>query len=98
MAISKTLKVGDKFTDGNRTFEVLVVCGEGVYVSKCIDVKVAPETIETPEAPKTETKSYTKTEINRMPNEKLEALCKELGIDISTGTQMKKEIIEKLGL
>lgn len=96
--IRADMKVGDKFTDGNRTFEVLAVCGNGVYVSKCIDVKVEPETIEVPKVETKETKAYTKTEINRMPLDKLEELCEELGLEKSTGTNMKKEIISKLAL
>lgn len=96
--IKTDMKVGDKFTDGNRTFEVLGVCGDGVYISKCIDVKVPSETIETKPIEKEETKSPTKTDINRMPLDKLEEMCDELGLEKSTGSVMKREIIQKLGL
>ena len=104
--IPNNLKVGDTFTDGNRTFEVLSVEGNGVYISKCIktipidaltsiDVKV--------EEPKEETQldsfnKYTKTEINRLNVAELEKVCDKLGLEKSTGMAMKKAIIEKLGL
>jgi hypothetical protein len=104
--IPNTLKVGDTFSDGNRTFEVLSVEGNGVYISKCIktipidaltsiDVKV--------EEPKEETQldsfnKYTKTEINRLNVAELEKVCDKLGLEKSTGMAMKKAIIEKLGL
>lgn len=103
--ISSTLKVGDKFTDLNRTFEVLSVVEPGVYISKCIKVDVKPEFInETVKAePKKETEldsfnDYTKTEINRLNVSELEKVCEKLGLEKSTGMAMKKAIIEKLGL
>lgn len=102
--ISSTLKVGDKFTDLNRTFEVLSVVSPGVYISKCIKVDVIPEFIDTPkEEPKEEKKldsfnDYTKTEINRLNVSELEKVCEKLDLEKGTGTAMKKAIIEKLGL
>lgn len=103
--IPKNLKVGDKFTDGNRTFEVLSVEGNGVYISKCVGVNVKPEyTNETvKEEPKKDTEldsfnDYTKTEINRLNVSELEKVCEKLGLEKSTGMAMKKAIIEKLGL
>jgi hypothetical protein len=103
--IPKTLKVGDTFSDGNKTFEVLSVEGNGVYISKCI--KVIPidalTSVETKIEKKEETQldsfnKYTKTEINRLNVAELEKVCDKLGLEKSTGTAMKKAIIEKLGL
>ena len=104
--ISSTLKVGDKFTDLNRTFEVLSVVEPGIYISKCIDVKpiefATNESVKK-EEPKEETQldsfnKYTKTEINRLNVSELEKVCDQLGLEKSTGMAMKKAIIEKLGL
>lgn len=104
--ISNTLKVGDKFTDLNRTFEVLAVTGPGVYISKCIEVRQTEFATNEPvkkEEPQKETEldsfnDYTKTEINRLNVSELEKVCDKLGLEKSTGTAMKKAIIEKLGL
>lgn len=104
--IPNTLKVGDTFTDGNRTFEVLSVEGNGVYISKCIktipidaltsiDVKVEEKKEETQ---LDSFNKYTKTEINRLNVAELEKVCDKLGLEKSTGMAMKKAIIEKLGL
>lgn len=41
---------------------------------------------------------YTKTEINRLNNTELEAVCDKLGLEKSTGVAMKKAIIDHLGL
>lgn len=41
---------------------------------------------------------YTKTEINRLSKEELEKVCDKLGLEKSTGTAMKKVIIDHLGL
>jgi len=41
---------------------------------------------------------YTKTEINRLSKEELEKVCDKLGLEKSTGTAMKKVIIDRLGL
>lgn len=46
-------------------------------------------------------KSYTKTEINRMSTAELKSFAKERGIDKAedlTGAELKKILIEKLGL
>lgn len=100
--IPSTLKVGDKFTDGNRTYKVLEVCGEGIYISKVIDdgKKADNEPEKAIEKPveKTEEKKYTKTEIFRMSNATLTELAKELGVEVGTGLAMKNAIVEKLGL
>lgn len=42
--------------------------------------------------------NYTKTEINRLSKSELEKLCDKLGLEKSTGTEMKKTIIDRLGL
>jgi len=107
--ISSTLKVGDKFTDLNRTFEVLSVVEPGIYISKCIKVDPIefatnePVKAEKKEEPKEEAQldsfnKYTKTEINRLNVSELEKVCDQLGLEKSTGMAMKKAIIEKLGL
>lgn len=46
-------------------------------------------------------KAYTKTEINRMSTAELKTLAKEQGIDRAvdmTGSELKKILIQKLGL
>lgn len=48
-----------------------------------------------------EQKTYTKTEINRMPASELKALAVEEGIkdaEEKSGTELKKLLIEKMGL
>lgn len=48
-----------------------------------------------------EQKTYTKTEINRMPASELKALAVEEGIkdaEGKSGTELKKLLIEKMGL
>lgn len=112
--ISSTLKVGDKFTDLNRTFEVLSVVEPGIYISKCIetipidaltsvDTKKVEKKVEVKEEVKEAAEldsfnKYTKTEINRLNVAELEKVCDKLGLEKSTGTEMKKAIIKKLGL
>lgn len=99
--IPSNLKVGAKFTEENRTFEVIEVNADGTYVSKCIHIEVKPDSyisvapvVET----ETVTEDYTKTDINRMPKDKLEVLCKEYELEIGTTSEMKKVLLEKLGL
>ena len=108
------LKVGDTFTEGNSTFEVIAIIAGG-YVSKRIKVDTQAYAYEesmkaTPEPKKEEVKEeapaeqldsfnkYTKTEINRLNNAELEKVCDKLGVEKGTGMAMKKAIIEKLGL
>lgn len=106
--IPKNLKVGDKFTEGNSTYEVLEIVPQG-YVSKRVAIGPAKGyTVETPKVdePKASVKdaqldsfnTYTKTEINRLNNTELEKVCDELGLEKSTGIAMKKNIIDHLGL
>lgn len=48
-----------------------------------------------------ETKSYTKTEINRMSTAELKAFAVEQGIDGAknmTGSELKRVLVQKLGL
>lgn len=109
--IPKNLKIGDTFTDGNRTFKVLAIKEYG-YTSECIDTK--PMEFITKADVKVEKKeekittenvnqldsfnNYTKTEINRLSVSELEKVCAQLGLETSTGVEMKKAIIKKLGL
>ena len=102
--IPNNLKVGDKFTEEHRTFEVLALDPLG-YVSRLVSSNPAPEYVqeapsEATEAPIEEAKedSYTKTEINRLSTKELEALCDKLGLEKGTGVLMKKTIIDHLGL
>lgn len=95
--IRKDLKVGDKFTDGNRTFIVQAVVSEGVYISKVVDSEEEAPIVEEKKEVKEE-KTFTKTEINRMPKDKLEDLSKEYGLEIGTTTVMKENLIKALGL
>lgn len=93
------MKVGDKFTDGKRTFVVQAVVGNGVYISKLVGInetEIEP-IVEKKEEVKEE-KTFTKTEINRMPKDKLEDLSKEYGLEIGTTTVMKENLIKALGL
>ena len=93
--IKPDLKVGDTFTDGNRTYKVVAVVSKGLYISKVVtgDEKIEAQKVET-----TEEKTYTKTEINRMSTEALKELAQTMDIEAGTGTEMKKAIIKKLGL
>lgn len=105
--IPKNLKVGDKFTDGNRTYEVTKVVPLG-YESRLVASVPAPgyrseSAQEAPEATIKDSEldsfnTYTKTEINRLKNDELEKLCDQLGLEKDTGILMKKKIIDHLGL
>lgn len=93
----KNLKVGDTFIEGNQTYIVdeIVPLGYNAHaIGKVTDKPVKEIPVEEPK----EEVSYSKTQINRMPNAELEKLCKELGIEVGTGTEMKRAIIAKLGL
>ena len=105
--IPKNLKVGDKFTDGNRTYEVTKVVPLGYESRLVASVPAAgyrsESAQEVPEATIKDSKldsfnTYTKTEINRLKNDELEALCDQLGLEKDTGILMKKKIIDHLGL
>ena len=106
--IPKNLKVGDKFTDGNRTYEVTKLVPPLGYKSRLVASAPAvgyrsESAQEAPEATIKDSKldsfnTYTKTEINRLKNDELEALCDQLGLEKDTGILMKKKIIDHLGL
>lgn len=103
--IPQNLKVGDKFKDGNSTYEVLEIVELG-YTSKriSVDVQDAPVSVQKATEQPIENEvvesstTYTKTEINRLNNKELEALCDKLGLEKDTGVLMKKKIIDHLGL
>lgn len=107
--IPKNLKVGDTFTD-EFTFKVVKVNEDGTYISERFtkadvnkynfnEVKDAVNTGVTEEKAFTEPNvNFTKTQVNRMPNAELEKVCKQLGIKVGTGTEMKRAILDKLGL
>ena len=76
---------------------------EQAMAQKPEPVKEEPKKVEEPakeEAPAQldSFNTYTKTEINRLNNIELEAVCKKLGLEPDTGVAMKKAIIAKLGL
>lgn len=99
--IPSNLKVGDVFTD-EFTFRVIKVNEDGTYISERVKGAKPVEDIPVVEMPVEEVKedipSFTKTQINRMPNAELEKVCKDLGIAVGTGTEMKRAIINKLEL
>jgi len=102
--MDKILKVGDTFVEGEQTYivDAIVPMGYNAHaIGKVTDkpvVKEIPKVEEIKvEEPKEEV-TYSKTQVNRMPNAELEKLCKELGIEVGTGTEMKRAIIAKLGL
>lgn len=108
--IPSNLKVGDTFTDGGRKYRVDALCSMG-YISHAIDMpeKVAESAHALVEETKVDipteevaepsmAKNYTKTQINRMSVTELEKVCGEVGVEVGTGTAMKKAIIAKLGL
>lgn len=97
----QNLKVGDTFMEGDCKYKVLEVVPEG-YIAKMIE---GMDDTDIPAPVKAEVKeeiveeeTYTKTQINRLNNAELEKLCKKLGLEIGTGTEMKRSIISKLGL
>ena len=99
------LKVGDTFVDGNQTYIVdeIVPLGYNAHAITTEVVKKSEKPVENTD--KTEVSeitstdvNYSKTQVNRMPNAQLEKLCKELGLEVGTGTEMKRAIIAKLGL
>ena len=105
--IPKNLKVGDKFTDGNRTYEVTKVVPLG-YESRLVASVPAPgyrseSAQEAPEATIENSEldsfnKYTKTEIKRLTTEELTKLCKKLGLETGSGVVMKERILDHLGL
>jgi DNA-binding Xre family transcriptional regulator len=103
--VSKNLKVGDTFVEGEQTYIIdeIVPLGYNAHAITTDVVKKAEKPVEnTDETEVSEITSndvnYSKTQVNRMPNAQLEKLCKELGLEVGTGTEMKRAIIAKLGL
>ena len=102
------LKVGDTFIEGENTYRVLSIVPEGYTAEIVEDKKAKPvkkeeEIKELPFTTVEENKldsfnKYTKTEINRLNNAELKSVCEQLDIEPGTGVEMKKAIIEKLGL
>ena len=102
--IPKNPKVGDTFID-EFTFKVIKVREDGTFVSQRVDMDEVVKTEDIPTEVKGEVeteikaeKTYSKTQINRMPNAELEKVCKQLGIKVGTGTEMKRALIDRLGL
>lgn len=93
------LKIGDTFKEGDCTYKVVEVVPEGYIATmiKGMDNDDIPTIKEEIKEEVTET-TYSKTQVNRMPNSELEKVCKELGLEVGTGTEMKRAIIAKLGL
>lgn len=93
-------KLGDTYVDGEYTYKVIKVYENGTCEAQRVDIKTTPEKKEEPvkvEEP-IEEPEYSKTQINRLPNAELEKLCKKYGIEVGTGTEMKRALIAKLGL
>lgn len=108
--IPKNPKVGDVFTDEFKFRVIKINEEDGTFISERItdgtvkkddftEVKDSVNTGVTEEKAVTEPDvNYTKTQINRMPNAELEKVCKQLGIKVGTGTEMKRALIDRLGL
>ena len=103
--VSKNLKVGDTFVEGEQTYIIdeIVPLVYNAHAITTENVKKEEKPVENTD--KTEVSeitsndvNYSKTQVNRMPNAQLEKLCKELGLEVGTGTEMKRAIIAKLGL
>ena len=103
------MKIGDIHVMDGWKFELIGFDGEGRQINKrlCLSDEQpkreveAAVVIEEPVIATEKTKSFeglTKTDVNRTPKEKLEAMCKELGLTLGTTAEMKKEIIAHLGL
>ena len=95
------MKLGDTFVDGGWKHEVIGFDGSGLPIAKKIELareekKPVVKVEETKEV-KEEVK-YTKTEISRASQKKLEEICESLGLEKATATEMRKNIIAKLGL
>lgn len=95
--IPKNLKIGDTFEDCGSTYEIISVLKDGNYISKRVECKKLVEKDELLEE-KAEIKKYTKTQINRMSIAELKKLANEYGIEATSGSAIKKAIIEKLEL
>ena len=112
--MQKKLNIGDTFMEGNCTYKVTGRVPEGYLATMIKGMEEITSDDVKKSEPKIEEKAqqsdslkkeitpvdvnYTKTQVNRMPNAQLEKLCKELGLEVGTGTEMKRAIIAKLGL
>lgn len=103
------MEIGDTYISNNWKYEVIGRDGEGRIISKRLGKADAEDNSGLPFVEVKDTKpaileeenkdeQFTKTDINRMSVSKLTTLCEELGIEPSTGSEMKKKIIAKLGL
>lgn len=104
------LKIGDIFYEEEYAYKVTGIVPEGYLAERITETNVKSSDLPKTEmaqpshledtTPKNYKESviFTKTQVNRMPNAELEKLCKELGIEVGTGTEMKRAIIAKLGL
>lgn len=75
-----------------------IVNRNGVWYSAGMEV---PADVSLTKAENTEKKEYTKTEINRMSTADLKSFAAENGIkdaELKSGSELKKLLIEKLGL
>lgn len=90
-------KVGATFVD-EFTFRVVKVNEDGSCIAERVDMNEQIDAVTEVKEEVETLPTYTKTQINRMPNAELEKVCKELGIEIGTGTEMKRAIIDRLGL
>lgn len=94
------MKVGEVFEDGGLYYEVQSVLPNSGYISKMIDEpKSKDKVLETKD--KVEEVKYSKTDINRMPKDKLVELAKENRIEVdedTSGMALKKALIEKFNL
>ena len=95
--ITKNLKIGDTFEDGDSAYEIIRVLKDGNYISKRVECNKLVEKDKFLEE-KAEDKKYTKTQINRMSIAELKKLANEYGIEATGGSAIKKAIIEKLEL
>lgn len=112
--IPTSLKVGDTFIDGNKYEVIalceqgyiskrvgIVEAPKTLFNAKAVNPTPVEEKAVTEDVDKAQLDSfntYTKTEINRLNNTELEAVCDKLGLEKSTGVAMKKAIIDHLGL
>ena len=94
------MSIGDTFKEGDCTYKVTGIVPEGYLATMIKGMEDIPvyETKTEEVKPVVEEVTYSKTQVNRMPNAELEKVCKELGLEVGTGTEMKRAIIAKLGL
>jgi len=95
-------RINSLATNANNLGKPLIRIAEEVTKKSDKKKEVVKDEPEVKENTETESeKSYTKSEVNRMPLAKLKEVASEIGIDGTdekTGGELKKLIIEKLGL